>query len=173
MGQPVWGTVAGGGRRRSTPLRMPEGSLSGATPAQARRGHDRIVRQVLLTYNSSIQSTDRPRDPQTRPGPAHARTASSLRPLVHRLIEERPAIVWTLALLFLVKGLLGVLAAADPVSASEPVAMVGVAGAMGIACALAIWLIGARLPLLGFGSSPRPERSSPAGWWRKPSLPEA
>jgi diguanylate cyclase (GGDEF)-like protein len=66
------------------------------------------------------------------------------------LIEERPAIVWTLALLFLVKGLLGVLAAADPVSASEPVAMVGVAGAMGIACALAIWLIGARLPLLGF-----------------------
>jgi diguanylate cyclase (GGDEF)-like protein len=105
---------------------------------------------VLITYNSSIQSSDRPRGPETHPRPARARTARSLRLLSRRLIEGRPAIVWTLALLFLVKGLLGVLAAADPVSASEPVAMVGVAGAMGIMCATVIWLIGARMPLLGF-----------------------
>jgi diguanylate cyclase (GGDEF)-like protein len=59
-------------------------------------------------------------------------------------------IAWTLALLFLVKGLLGVLAAIYPVSASEPVAMVGAAGGMGIMCALLIWLLGARLTLLGF-----------------------
>ncbi len=74
----------------------------------------------------------------------------SLRSRWRRLTARRPAIAWTLSLLFLFKGLLGVLAAAYPVSASEPVVAVGVAGAMAILCALAIWLLGERLPLLGF-----------------------
>ncbi len=69
-----------------------------------------------------------------------------LRPLTAR----RPAIVWSLSLLFLFKGLLGLLAAAYPVSASEPVTMVGVAGATAIVCAAVIWLAGSRIPLLGF-----------------------
>lgn len=71
--------------------------------------------------------------------------ATRLRPL----LAHRPAIVWTLSLLFLVKGLLGLLAATYPVSASEPAAMVGVAGGMGIVCAALLWLFGARLTLFG------------------------
>lgn len=73
-------------------------------------------------------------------------SATRLRPL----LAHRPAIAWTLSLLFLVKGLLGVLAAVCPVSANEPAGMVGVAGGLGVVCALLIWLFGARLTLFGF-----------------------
>jgi len=72
--------------------------------------------------------------------------ATRLRPL----LAHRPAIAWTLSLLFLFKGLLGVLAAVYPVSANEPVGMVGTAGALGVVCALVIWLFGARLTLFGY-----------------------
>jgi diguanylate cyclase (GGDEF)-like protein len=70
--------------------------------------------------------------------------------IVRGLIARRPAIVWSLSLLFLVKGLLGVLAAAYPIGPGEPVMMVGVVGAMGVVCAVAIWLVGWRIPLFGF-----------------------
>jgi diguanylate cyclase (GGDEF)-like protein len=130
-----------GALRRGT---VDEGLLSSAAMAQAAQGRDRRVEQVLDAYDSSLQpSADRLR---RLPG----RVPTSLHALWGRLTAGRPAIAWTLSLLFLFKGILGVLAAVFPVSASEPVAMVGVAGAMGIACSLLIWLLGARLPLLGF-----------------------
>ncbi len=58
--------------------------------------------------------------------------------------------MWSLALLFLFKGFVGLLAAAYPLSPSEPAAMVGAIGAIGVLCAGVIWLVGWRIPLLGF-----------------------
>jgi diguanylate cyclase (GGDEF)-like protein len=72
------------------------------------------------------------------------------RSFVNGLTARRPAIVWSLSLLFLFKGFVGLLAAAYPISPSEPVAMVGTAGAIGVLCAVVIWLVGWRIPLLGF-----------------------
>ena len=66
------------------------------------------------------------------------------------LIARRPAIVWSLSLLFLFKGFIGLLAAAYPLSPSEPAATVGTVGAIGVLCAATIWLVGRRIPLLGF-----------------------
>jgi diguanylate cyclase (GGDEF)-like protein len=66
------------------------------------------------------------------------------------LTARRPAIVWSLSLLFLFKGFLGVLAAFYPISPSEPVTTVGAVGALALVCSATIWLVGWRIPLLGF-----------------------
>ncbi|HEY2537685.1 MAG TPA: GGDEF domain-containing protein [Solirubrobacteraceae bacterium] len=84
-----------------------------------------------------------------RPPRSRGRIAA-LRAVVNGLTARRPAIVWSLALLFLFKGFVGLLAAAYPLSPSEPAAMVGTAGAIGVLCAAVIWLVGQRIPLLGF-----------------------
>jgi diguanylate cyclase (GGDEF)-like protein len=73
-----------------------------------------------------------------------------VRSIVDGLTARRPAIVWSLSLLFLFKGFVGVLAAFYPISASEPVMMVGGVGAIAVLCAATIWLVGWRIPLLGF-----------------------
>ncbi|HEV3319961.1 MAG TPA: GGDEF domain-containing protein [Solirubrobacteraceae bacterium] len=97
--------------------------------------------------------------PHTRASPLHSsnrRPLSSrgrivaVRSIVDGLTARRPAIVWSLSLLFLFKGFVGVLAAFYPISASEPVMMVGGVGAIAVLCAATIWLVGWRIPLLGF-----------------------
>ncbi len=75
---------------------------------------------------------------------------AAVRSIAAGLIARRPAIVWSLALLFLFKGFVGLLAAVYPLSPSEPAAMVGAIGAIGVLCAGVIWLVGWRIPLLGF-----------------------
>ena len=75
---------------------------------------------------------------------------AAVRSIAAGLIARRPAIVWSLALLFVFKGFVGVLAAVYPISPSEPAAMVGTIGTIGVLCAGVIWLVGWRIPLLGF-----------------------
>jgi len=120
--------------------------------AQAVDGPDRRVRQVLDTRasNSSLQPGHRRPGRRLGPLPPIAKTAALLRSLPRRLTVRPPAIAWSLSLLLLFKGLVGLLAVAYPISASEPVTTLGVAGAIGVVCAVVIWLVGSRIPLLGF-----------------------
>lgn len=74
----------------------------------------------------------------------------SARALARRLTSRRPAIAWSLALLFLSKGLVCFAAVAFPVSATEPTNLVAVAGALGIAAAGGVWLFADRITLVGF-----------------------
>jgi diguanylate cyclase (GGDEF)-like protein len=95
------------------------------------------------TQASSLESSD--------PGPPDSRgQIAAARSVAEGLTARRPAIVWSLSLLFLFKGFIGLLAAVYPLSPSEPAAMVGTAGAIGVLCAATIWLVGWRIPLLGF-----------------------
>lgn len=95
------------------------------------------------TQASSLESPDR------RP-PASRGQIAAVRSVAEGLTARRPAIVWSLSLLFLFKGFIGLLAAVYPLSPSEPAAMVGTAGSIGVLCAATIWLVGWRIPLLGF-----------------------
>jgi|HubBroStandDraft_2_1064218.scaffolds.fasta_scaffold00259_11 diguanylate cyclase (GGDEF)-like protein len=62
----------------------------------------------------------------------------------------RPAIAWALALLFVFKGLICLASAAFPISASEPITLVGATGMLGIAAGSLVWLFATRISLLGF-----------------------
>ena len=87
----------------------------------------------------------------TADGPPRAATRlTSLRALARRVTVGRPAIGWSLALLFIFKGLVCLATVAFPISGSEPTGLVGTAGALGVAARWAVWLSAARIPLLGF-----------------------
>jgi diguanylate cyclase (GGDEF)-like protein len=72
------------------------------------------------------------------------------RSVLRRLTARRPAIAWSLSLLFMFKALICLTVVAYPVSAAEPVMLVAGAGILAIVAAGGIWLFGARIPLLGF-----------------------
>jgi diguanylate cyclase (GGDEF)-like protein len=76
--------------------------------------------------------------------------ATPLRSLVRRLTVGRPAIAWALALLFVFKGLIALTSALFPISATEPVVLVGTTGALGIVAGFLVWLFATRISLLGF-----------------------
>ena len=78
------------------------------------------------------------------------RIAISPRSIAHDLTERRPAIAWALAALFTFKGLICLATVVYPISPAEPVKLVTVAGLAGLAAASMIWLVGARIPLLGY-----------------------
>ncbi len=80
------------------------------------------------------------------PAPLHA----LLRGLARRLTVGRPAIAWSLALLFAFKGLICFATVAFPVSATEPTGLLVGDGAVGLVTACAVWLFAARIALLGF-----------------------
>ena len=83
--------------------------------------------------------------------PARAATGSGLMgALARRVTVGRPAIAWSLALLFVFKGLICLATVAFPISASEPTGLVASAGAMAIACGCGVWLFANRISLLGF-----------------------
>lgn len=63
-----------------------------------------------------------------------------------RLIEPRPPMVWTAALLFLCGGLACLAAVAFPISAAEPVRLDFAIGVMACAMATGLWMSGRRLP---------------------------
>jgi diguanylate cyclase (GGDEF)-like protein len=73
-----------------------------------------------------------------------------LRALAQQLTAERPAIAWSLALLFLFKGFVCLATVAFPISAREPTGLVGVAGLLAIAGGCGVWLFARRISLLGF-----------------------
>jgi diguanylate cyclase (GGDEF)-like protein len=70
--------------------------------------------------------------------------------LARRMTAGRPAIAWSLALLFVFKGLLCFAMVAFPISASEPTGLVGAAGVLAIVSGCAVWLFATRIALLGF-----------------------
>jgi diguanylate cyclase (GGDEF)-like protein len=57
---------------------------------------------------------------------------------------------WSLALLFVFKGLVCLAVIAFPISPTEPVALLGVAGTIAIAGASVVWLFAWRIPIFGF-----------------------
>ncbi len=84
-------------------------------------------------------------------GPPRAASGPALlRAFAWRVTVGRPAIGWSLALLFVFKGLICLATVAFPISASEPTGLVGAAGALGVAGGFGVWLFATRIPLLGF-----------------------
>jgi diguanylate cyclase (GGDEF)-like protein len=73
-----------------------------------------------------------------------------LRALARRLTAGRPAIAWSLALLFIGKGLICFATVAFPISATEPSRLVASDGAVALIAGFAVWLFASRIPLLGF-----------------------
>lgn len=76
--------------------------------------------------------------------------AARLHSVWRHLTARPPAIAWALSLLFAFKGLICLAAVASPISPQEPVTLVACTGCVAIAAAAAIWLLGSRIPLLGF-----------------------
>jgi diguanylate cyclase (GGDEF)-like protein len=72
------------------------------------------------------------------------------RTLARRATEGRPPISWSLALLCVFKGLICIAMVAFPISASEPTGLVGAVGVLAVAGGCGVWLLGARIPLLGY-----------------------
>ncbi len=70
--------------------------------------------------------------------------------LARRMTLDRPAIAWSLALLFLFKGLVCLATVAFPISTRESTGLVAVVGTLAIAAGCCVWLAGNRIPLLGF-----------------------
>ncbi len=84
-------------------------------------------------------------------GSMHAGNRLALsRALARRLTASRPAIGWSLAALFMFKGLICLATVAFPISHSEPTGLVAAAGAVAIVAACVVWLFAARVPLIGF-----------------------
>jgi diguanylate cyclase (GGDEF)-like protein len=73
-----------------------------------------------------------------------------LRALAQRIGDGRPAIAWSLALLFLCKALVSAAVVIFPISSHEPTLLIGIGGAVAIVVGGVIWLLASRLPLLGF-----------------------
>ncbi len=113
------------------------GSSSWFPTAQAVQVLDRRDDQVIFTRFTTMMSL-----------PAAKKTL--LRSLPTRLTDRRPAIAWSLALLFTFKGFICLATVVDPISAREPVTLVALTGVVAISAAYLIWLVGARMPLLGF-----------------------
>jgi diguanylate cyclase (GGDEF)-like protein len=81
----------------------------------------------------------------------HARGASAPFPsIARRVVARRPAMAWSLALLFLFKAFVCLVAILFPVSANEPVGLIAAAGALGVIGACLVWLAARRIPVLGF-----------------------
>jgi diguanylate cyclase (GGDEF)-like protein len=69
---------------------------------------------------------------------------------LRRVVEQRPAIAWTLSLLFAFKGLICLATVTFPISTAEPVGLVMTVGFVALGAAIAIWLAGSRIPLFGY-----------------------
>ncbi len=81
----------------------------------------------------------------------HARSrAALLRALTRRVVARRPAMAWSLSLLFLFKAFVCLVAILFPVSSNEPVGLIAAAGALGVTGACLVWLAARRIAVLGF-----------------------
>jgi diguanylate cyclase (GGDEF)-like protein len=67
-----------------------------------------------------------------------------------RVVAHRPSIAWSLALLFLFKGFVCLTVVLFPISPNEPIAMIGLAGAIAVLGACVVWLFARRIPMVGF-----------------------
>jgi diguanylate cyclase (GGDEF)-like protein len=76
--------------------------------------------------------------------------STTLRSLLRRLLARRPAMAWSLALLFVFKAFVCLAAILFPISSTEPVALIAAAGALAVLGACLVWLAARRIPVLGF-----------------------
>jgi diguanylate cyclase (GGDEF)-like protein len=76
--------------------------------------------------------------------------AARLRALARVAHVGRPAIAWSLALLFAFKGLICFAVVISPISAQEPTRLLAAIGVLAVLAACAIWLFGELIPLWGF-----------------------
>src|ERR1700734_2032930 len=76
--------------------------------------------------------------------------SAPLRSLLRRVVARRPAMAWSLALLFMFKAFVCLAAILFPISSTEPVGLIAAAGALGVVGACLVWLAGRRIPVLGF-----------------------
>jgi diguanylate cyclase (GGDEF)-like protein len=65
-------------------------------------------------------------------------------------MTRRPAIAWSLALLFAFKGIVGLAAVVSPISSSQPTGLIAVLGVLAFLLGCGIWLFGDRIPMWGF-----------------------
>jgi diguanylate cyclase (GGDEF)-like protein len=72
------------------------------------------------------------------------------RVVARALVTRRPAIAWSLALLFAFKGIVGLAAVVSPISPSEPTGLIAVLGVLAFLLGCGIWLFGERIPAWGF-----------------------
>ncbi|HEY5285594.1 MAG TPA: GGDEF domain-containing protein [Solirubrobacteraceae bacterium] len=80
-----------------------------------------------------------------------ARSGSApLLTLLGRVVARRPAMAWSLALLFAFKAFVCLAAILFPVSSSEPVGLIAAAAALGALGACLVWLGARHIPVLGF-----------------------
>ncbi len=89
-----------------------------------------------------MRSPHRSSDPQLRLGEPVQ--------LGSRLTGGRAPIVWSLALLFAFKSLMGFAIAAFPLSSEQPTRVAAVGGIFAVVAAAGIWLLGPRIPPRGF-----------------------
>jgi diguanylate cyclase (GGDEF)-like protein len=73
-----------------------------------------------------------------------------LRALGRRVTSGRPAIAWSLSLLFVFKGLVCFATVAFPISATEPTGFLLASGSAALVAAGCVWLAAGRIPLVGF-----------------------
>lgn len=66
------------------------------------------------------------------------------------LTAGRPARAWSLALLFLFKGVICAAVLISPISPKEPTRMLSAVGAVTVLAGFAVWLWGARIPTAGY-----------------------
>jgi diguanylate cyclase (GGDEF)-like protein len=78
------------------------------------------------------------------------RAGALLRSLARRVVDRRPPIAWSLALLFMFKGLVCLAVIVFPISPTEPVALIAGAGLLALLSASGVWLFARRIPTLGF-----------------------
>jgi len=88
-------------------------------------------------------------EPLTLAGVPTRADLARVRALGARMVGDRPTETWSLAVVFLFKGFVCVLAVAMPVSAEEPTKLVAAAGVLAFGCALAMWLYASKISLLG------------------------
>jgi diguanylate cyclase (GGDEF)-like protein len=98
----------------------------------------------------SSQSLLQGKGPVEVTSPLAQSACALVRTLWHRVVARRPAMAWSLALLFMFKGLVCLSVVAFPVSPTEPVALISGAGALGILSGAAVWLVAMRIPVVGF-----------------------
>lgn len=106
-----------------------------------RTGSFQLLAQAPSSAGARL-AADRPSRPAS--GPA------LLRALARRITVGRPAIAWSLAMLYMFKGLVCFATVAFPISATEPTGLVAGAGVLGFASACGVWLLANRISLLGF-----------------------
>ena len=75
---------------------------------------------------------------------------ANLRRLPRTLVADRPAMAWSLALLFVFKGIICAAVVISPISAHQPTRLLAVIGVFTVLAGWSVWLFGARIPLFGY-----------------------